>query len=80
MSKEIKFLIYCLERYRYLKKLSGKEVTILFAQYGIFDYIMKYFDSLHTMGDNYIVNDIDEIVDVFDYLFVKRHGWSFYKK
>ena len=63
MSKEIKFLIYCLERYRYLKKLSGKEVTILFAQYGIFDYIMKYFESLHTMGDNYIVNDIDEYID-----------------
>lgn len=62
MSKEIKFLIYCLERYRYLKKLSGKEVIILFAQYGIFDYIMKYFESLHTMGDNYIVNDIDEYI------------------
>lgn len=62
MSKEIKFLIYCLERYRYLKTLSGKDVTILFAQYGIFDYIMKYFDSLHTMGDNYIVNDIDEYI------------------
>ena len=62
MSKEIKFLIYCLERYRYLKKLSGKEVTILFAQHGIFDYIMKYFESLHTMGDNYIVNDIDEYI------------------
>ena len=62
MSKELKFLIYCLERYRYLKKLSGTEVTILFAQYGIFDYIMKYFNSLHTMGDNYIVNDIDEYI------------------
>ena len=62
MSKEIKFLIYCLERYRYLKNLSGKEVTKLFAQYGIFDYIMKYFESLHTMGDNYIINDIDEYI------------------
>ena len=45
-----------------MKKLSGKEVTILFAQYGVFDYIMKYFESLHTMGDNYIVNDIDEYI------------------
>ena len=62
MSKEIKFLIYCLERYRYLKKLSGQEVTTLFAQYGIFDYIMKYFESLHTMGDNYVVHDIDEYI------------------
>ena len=62
MSKEIKFLIYCLERYRYLQKPSGNAVTILFAQYGIFDYIMKYFESLHTMGDNYIVNDIDEYI------------------
>ena len=62
MSKEIKFLIYCLERYRYLKKLSGKEVTILFAQYCIFDYIMKYFYFFYIIFDNYIVNDIDEYI------------------
>ena len=27
MSKEVNFLIYCMERYRYLKRLSGAEVA-----------------------------------------------------
>lgn len=55
MSKESKFLIYCIERYRYAKGLSGAEVTNLFEKYDIFEYITTYFESLHTMSDNYIV-------------------------
>lgn len=29
MSRESEFLIYCMERYRYYKSLSGKEVAEL---------------------------------------------------
>lgn len=64
MSKETVFLIYCMERYRYFKKISGKAVAELFAQYGVFDYIEKYFESLHTMGDNYIVDDIENYIAI----------------
>ena len=60
MSKEANFLIYCMERYRYLKKLSGADVARIFEKYDIYGYITKYFEALHTMGDNYIVQDIDE--------------------
>lgn len=63
MSKESKFLIYCIERYRYAKGLSGAEVTNLFEKYGIFEYITTYFESLHTMSDNYIVQDIDGYIE-----------------
>ena len=57
MSKEANFLIYCMERYRYLKKLSGADVARIFEKYDIYGYITKYFEALHTMGDNYIVQD-----------------------
>ena len=60
MSKEADFLIYCMGRYRYLKKLSGADVAKIFEKYDIYGYITKYFEALHTMGDNYIVQDIDE--------------------
>ena len=32
MSKEANFLIYCMERYRYLKKLSGADVARIFGK------------------------------------------------
>lgn len=60
MTKEANFLIYCMERYRYFKGLSGAEVARLFEQYGLYGYITKYFESLHTTGDRCIVQDIDE--------------------
>ena len=62
MSKESNFVIYCMERYRYYKRLSGAEVAKIFEIYDIFGYITKYFESLHTMGDRYIVQDIDDYI------------------
>lgn len=62
MSRESTFLIYCMERYRYFKRLSGAEVAKTFEEYGVYDYITKYFESLHTMGDRCIVQDIDDYI------------------
>lgn len=62
MSKESNFVIYCMERYRHFKGLSGAEVAKLFEEHGIYRYIMTYFESLHTMGDHYIIQDIDDYI------------------
>ena len=62
MTKESDFLIYCMERYRYFKGLSGAEVAKTFEKYNLYKYITKYFESLHTMGDNYIIQDIDDYI------------------
>ena len=62
MSKESNFLIYCMERYRHFKGLSGADVAKTFEKYGIYGYITKYFDSLHIMGDRCIVQDIDDYI------------------
>ena len=62
MSKEATFLIYCMERYRYLKGLSGAEVADIFDRYDIYGYITKYFESLHTMGDSCVIEYIDEYI------------------
>ena len=63
MSKEAKFLVYCMERYRHFEGLSGSEVAELFEKYGIYDYITKYFEALHTLGDDYIIQDIDDYIN-----------------
>ena len=62
MSREGKFLIHCIECYRLAKCLSGVAVADLFKQYGVFDYIIRYFESLHVNGDSYIVEEIDEFI------------------
>ncbi|MCM1334681.1 MAG: DUF3791 domain-containing protein [Bacteroides sp.] len=62
MSQEGNFLVYCMERYRYAKKLSGAEVSRLFEEYDVYDYIMDFFGSLHTMGEKLIIRDIDRYI------------------
>lgn len=62
MSKEGSFLVYCVECYRQAKGLSGSAVSALFDCYGLYDYITRYFESLHTTGDAYIIADIDNFI------------------
>ncbi len=67
MNRESEFLIYCMERYRYFKGLSGAEVARLFEQHQVYAYVTRHFMALHTQGDRYIVQDID------DYISLQRH-------
>ena len=62
MSKEGNFLIYCIEKYKSEKNLTGKQVSALFTKYCVWEYIYSCFEALHTTGANYIVNDIDEYI------------------
>ena len=50
MSDRGKFLIFCIEQYRANKGLSGREVIMLFNEYGVADYIYDCFGALHTTG------------------------------
>lgn len=63
MSKEGKFLTYCVELYKNAKDLTGRQVVDLFDQYDLWGYIMNYFEALHTTGPGYIINDIDEFIE-----------------
>lgn len=63
MSREGNFLIYCVELYKNTKKLTGKQVSELFNEYRVWDYIYSCFEALHTTGDNYIVEDIDLYIE-----------------
>lgn len=64
MSKEGTFLVYCMEIYKYAKKLTGKEVSALFQKYKVSEYILDCYEALHTTGENYIIADIDAYIAV----------------
>lgn len=63
MSKEGKFLIYCVEMYKAAKNLTGRQIMELFTRYGVTQYIMEFYEALHTTGPLYIINDIDLFIE-----------------
>jgi len=64
MAEIINFKAFCLERYKHAHGMSGKEVLRLFKHYGVMDYIRDFYDVLHSFGYQYIVQDIDEFIEV----------------
>ena len=59
MSKELPFIVLCIEEYKNQKNLNGKDVVSLFDKYAVFDYIRTFYEALHTTGTKYIIEDID---------------------
>ena len=62
MSKEYDFLIFCIETYIHDRKIDGDSVFTLFTKYGVVKYILDNYLVLHSMPSDYILNDIDELV------------------
>jgi len=62
MSREGTFAIYCLERYRHAKSLSGRDASRIFSRYGVIAYVRKFFESLHVVSEQLIIEDIDAYI------------------
>ena len=59
MSRELPFIVLCIEEYKNQKSMTGKEVMALFQEYAVCEYIRTFYDALHTMGTRCVVEDID---------------------
>jgi len=70
MSDNVDFIAYCLEEYKFVKGMAGKEVIALFKKHNIIDYIVTCYGALHTMGGLAIVEDIDSLIGYME----KRRG------
>lgn len=68
MSKNEKdiamFVAFCIEEYGVAKGMTSDKVFDLFAQYGLIDYLSKFFDTLHTQGHRWLMAEIDEFIDI----------------
>ena len=56
------FLSFCLENYREHKTLTAEETLFLFNNHGVLDYLSDVFETLHTQGKDYIMNDIENFI------------------
>ena len=63
-TKEVEFSVFCIENVAEHLGLKGDEVYKLLAEESdiLDNYIIPCYDSLHTQGKEYIVNDILEVM------------------
>lgn len=64
-EKDIAFFVaFCIEEYRNAKGLTAEQVLDLFVQYGVTDYLTKCFEPLHTQSRQWLMDEIDEFIDI----------------
>ena len=64
MSETLQFKAFCFEAYRAEKKMTGRTAMQLFKQYGVLEYLGTCYDVLHTTGRQYIIQEIDEFINI----------------
>lgn len=62
MNKTIDFTIFCLESFKNAHHLTGKNALQIFNEYDIFNYIESFYDVLHSSGQAFIIEDIDQFI------------------
>lgn len=58
------FVAFCIEEYKAAKGMTGEQVLDLFLQYGVTDYLSKCFEPLHTQSRQWLIEDIDEFIEI----------------
>lgn len=58
------FISFCIEQYKNAKGLDGATVMETFARYGVLDYLNEHFEVLHTQSYRWILEDIDEFINI----------------
>ena len=48
--------------YKEAHRVSGADAFRTFQQHGVLGYLAKHYDTLHTQGGRYIVDDIDDYI------------------
>lgn len=64
MNAQLEFKIFCLENYKQINNMRGVETFRLFQKYGVFDYLQKHYEVLHSTGESYLINDINRFIQV----------------
>jgi Protein of unknown function (DUF3791) len=62
-SNQLAFSVFILNKYALATKQPITEVYKRFDELHILDnYLIKHYDVLHTLGENYLIEDLTEIV------------------
>jgi len=64
VSKTLHFKVFCLEQYKNEHNMKGADAMQLFKRYGVLKYLGSCYDMLHSHGAGYLVQIIDEFIEV----------------
>lgn len=56
------FVAFCIEEYGASKGMPSDRVLDLFTQYGVIDYLSDFYETLHTQGRQWLIEEIDEFI------------------
>lgn len=57
------FLSFCIEQYKNRKKLTGVEAIRQLNRAGVLEYLQANYDVLHTQSSQWILEEIEELVN-----------------
>ena len=57
------FVSFCIEQYAKAKNMPTEDVVNLFGKYELTEYLCEFYDELHTHGHNWLIEEIDEMID-----------------
>ena len=60
---KLTFVSFCIEEYKTIHSLSGAEAAARFEKYGVTDFLIEFFDTLHTLGTKAILHEIDRFIE-----------------
>ena len=62
-KKQLTFLVFIINKYALATKQSVIEVYHQLEKLQLLDnYLIRHFDVLHTLGENYLAEDLKELV------------------
>lgn len=59
----IEFVSFCIENFKVVYKMPGKEVANLFNEKGVIEFLISDYDILHTQGKEYILEQIARFLE-----------------
>ena len=61
------FVSFCIESCAQKWRMSGAEVAAIFSKYEVFDYLVRGYGVLHSMGGEWLVEDIGDFLRLRGY-------------
>lgn len=58
------FVAFCIEEYGAAKGMTGEQVFDLFTKYGLTEYLSEFYEPLHTQGRQWLIEEIDEFIEI----------------
>lgn len=56
------FIAFCVENYKNAHSLRGNDVSTLFAENGVMEYLEDNYEVLHTQSPQWLLSEIDDII------------------